>query len=88
MRHHGQLVTVLLSALFGALIGFVAWVGIELVAVGEFLRYRIAQEEFALAAGIGPSPMALILLMATGCLAGGFFGWQLHRRRQPHDPAT
>jgi len=88
MRHHRPLVTVLLSALFGALLGFVAWTLMHFVAVSEFLQYRMAQEEVALAADTGPSSRPLVLLLATGCLAGAFLGWRLARRRHKESTAA
>lgn len=75
-------VTIIASAILGALCGFFAWIAIWMLALHEFMRYVHAQEEMAAAAGIGPSHGALLVLMIVGGLASGFFGWRLSMRRQ------
>ncbi|MEN6546427.1 MAG: hypothetical protein ABFE07_10325 [Armatimonadia bacterium] len=88
MRHESPAVTTAASAFLGALLGFAAWIVIWFIAVHQFMQYVHAQEEMAGAAGIGPSPTALLLLMGTGFAAGAFFGWRLSVRRRQDEAST
>lgn len=79
--------TIVLSAIFGGLIGAVLW-----FAVGVALA--VVQIQGMSDPDTLPSPQVhlredtMLLFMMGGVVAGGYCGWRLSKRRQDDEPET
>ena len=81
MRHPKPVATVVLSAIFGGLIGAVLWFAVNVALVFVQLQGMDSPDT-------PPSPLVhlredtVLLFMVGGTLAGAYCGWRLSQRRR------
>lgn len=81
MRHPRPVATLLLSAIFGGLIGAVLWFAVNVALVFVQLQ-GMASPETSPSSLVHLREDTVLLFMVGGTVAGAYCGWRLCKRRQ------